>query len=256
MISAITNEQVAQFQADGYLDIPKILNEAEVDQLRERTKQIAEGRINDFPAASIEYEPGKEGLRELSAVRKLNRCASNDALFQEFASHQHILDVIESLLGPDITLFDSQVFMKPPGGIEKPYHQDSAYFSIMPMSLITCWIALDEVTLKNGCLWVIPGSHLLGLLPHSEPWMVGDRQDMQVPQSAFDASRATPILMSPGDCSLHHSLILHRSLPNETQTSRRGVAFHYMSSTSRWTNPEKPQPEYQLLRGRTHPGCV
>ena len=256
MVAVLNTDQVAQFEANGYLDLPDLLTPAEIEELRGRTRDIAEGRITSFPSEYIEYEPGKKGIRDLSAVRKLNSCAGADAVFRKFSGHPKILDVIQALLGPDIKLFDSQAFMKPPGGVEKPYHQDSPYFSIEPMALVTCWIALDDVTLENGCLWVIPGSHLLGPLPHSEPWVIGDRQDMQVPDSAFDVSKEVPITIPAGGCSLHHSLILHRSLPNRTQNSRRGLAYHYMTAQSHWTDPDRPQPDFPLLRGHSHPGCV
>jgi phytanoyl-CoA hydroxylase len=256
MVDVLNNNQVAQFEATGYLSLPDLLTCDEIEELRGRTADIAEGRITSFPAEYIEYEPGKKGIRELSAVRKLNSCASVDAVFRRFSGHQAILDLIQPLLGLDIKLFGSQAFMKPPGGVEKPYHQDSPYFSIEPMALVTCWIALDDVTLENGCLWVIPGSHRLGPLSHSEPWIVGDRQDMRVPESEVDVSQEVAITIPAGGCSLHHSLILHRSLPNHTQGSRRGLAYHYMSAESHWTDPDKPQPEFPLLRGRSYPGCV
>ena len=256
MIAGLNNDQVAQFGLNGYLRIPELLTQAEVEELRQRTADIAEGRIPSFPAEHLEYEPGKQGIRKLSAVRKLASCASVDAVFRKFSAHDKILGVIQPLLGTDIKLFGSQAFMKPPGGVEKPYHQDSPYFSIEPMALVTCWIALDEVTVQNGCLWVIPGSHLRGPLPHSEPWIVGDRQDMQIPESEFDVSKEVSITLPAGGCSLHHSLTLHRSLPNQTQNSRRGLAYHYMTAQSRWTDSEKPQPEFPLLCGRSYSGCV
>jgi phytanoyl-CoA hydroxylase len=162
----------------------------------------------------------------------------------------------DSLIDGDIKLFGSQCFMKPPGGIEKPYHQDSAYFTIKPMSLVTCWIALDDVTVENGCMWVIPGSHRGELYDHSQPWNVGGRIDMQVPGEKIDRSCETPITMSAGSCSFHHSMLLHRSGPNQTEGHRRGLAIHYMSSQSRWTHPTMPQPPYPLLRGREYRDCV
>jgi ectoine hydroxylase-related dioxygenase (phytanoyl-CoA dioxygenase family) len=146
--------------------------------------------------------------------------------------------------------------MKPPGGVEKPYHQDSAYFTIEPLSLVTCWIALDDVTIENGCMWVIPGSHRGELFDHSQEWDVGGRKDMQVPDKHLELSREKPIKLRSGSCSFHHSVLLHRSGPNQTNTSRRGLAIHYMSSRSRWTHPSLPQPEYPLLRGREYADCV
>ena len=161
-----------------------------------------------------------EAVSGRPAIRKINRCAECDEVFLALATNSRILDIVESLIGPDIKLFGSQCFMKPPGGIEKPYHQDSAYFSIEPRDLVTCWTALDDATIANGCLWVIPGSHRIGLLDHDQPWNVGDRVDMQVRDEQIDYSREVPNELKAGNCSFHHSMLLHRSGPNKTQTSR------------------------------------
>ncbi len=142
------------------------------------------------------------------------------------------------------------------GGVEKTWHQDSSYFSIEPMALVSSRVALDDVTLDNGCLWVVPGSHKLGPLAHSQVWMVGERQDMCIPDTAFDASREQPIVMRAGDCSFHHSLLLHRSGPNRTSQRRRGIATHYMSAQSRWTSTTEAQPTFTLLRPGSSRMCL
>ena len=86
--------------------------------------------------------------------------------------------------------------------------------------------------------------------------MVGDRQDQKVPDAEIDLDREKPILLKAGDCSFHHSLLLHRSGPNQTDTRRRGLATHYMSARSRWTGAPEDQPDYPLLKGRAYPDCV
>ena len=172
------------------------------------------------------------------------------------AANDQILDIVESLIGPDIKLFGSQCFMKPPGGIAKPWHQDSAYFYVEPTNLVTCWTALDDTTLENGCLAFIPGSHHGPLLDHDQPWMVGDRVDMQVRHDQIDQTREVQIELTAGSSSFHHSMLLHRSGPNRTASSRRGLAVHYMSSRSRWTHPTLKKPNYVLLRGQEYEDCV
>ena len=236
-----------QYEAEGYLVLEGLLSEKHIGGLRARMEEIAEGTASDFPAEAIEHEPASR------AIRKINRCAENDSVFRAHAEHSAILDVVESLIGPDIKLFASQCFMKPPGGVEKPWHQDSAYFCIQPMSLVTCWTALDDVTSENGGMWVIPGSHKGGLVEH-EGWRVGDREDKQVRLRDEGAQQA--VEMPAGSCSFHHSLLLHRSGPNRTQEPRRGLAVHYMSASSRWTDRSSPRPRYPLLRGQEYAGCV
>ena len=252
----LVDQEVQAYEERGFLDVPDLLDKDEITELRQRIEDIAELRMQGFPKDQIELEPGADGVYSLQTVRKLNACAENDTVLMQYAKSEKVLDVVQALLGPDLKLYSSQAFMKPPGGVEKPYHQDSAYFSIEPMALATCWIALDDVTVENGCLRVIPGSHRNGVLPHSEKWVVGDKIDMRIPASAFDSDTEVPITMHAGSCSIHHSLLLHCSRPNQTRHSRRGLAFHYMTAKSRWTDPEQPKPDYQLLRGREFPGCV
>ncbi len=253
---SISSEQVAAYRRDGFTVVEDVLGADELRQTREHIEGIAEGRI-PFPEANIEYEPGaREKGRSLATLRKINEAAPHDPFFLEHARHPGIMEVVTALLGPDIMLFGDQTFMKPPGGVEKPYHQDSAYFKIEPADIVTAWTALDDVTLENGCLWVVPGSHLHGIRDHSQPWQVGDRTDKQVPDEAIDLAREVPITLRAGSCSFHHSVLLHRSGPNRTPHRRRGLAVHYMSARSRWTGDPADKPDYPLLQGTSHPGCV
>jgi phytanoyl-CoA hydroxylase len=251
-----SQSQISQYSVDGYLVCSSLLSSADVDVLSRRMSEIAGGIVPSFPVNSIEFEPDSDGIFSETTVRKINQCAEHDDVFMSHATNPRVLDVVESLIGPDIKLFGSQCFMKPPGGIEKPYHQDSAYFTIEPAELVTCWTALDDATIENGCLAFIPGSHRGRLLDHDQPWMVGNRVDMQVRDEQLDRSREIHIELQRGSCSFHHSMLLHRSGPNRTGQARRGLAVHYMSSTSRWTHPTKPKPDYVLLRGQEYEGCV
>lgn len=251
MLSA---EQIETFHRDGYLVLDAVLSPRQVAALDAHVRAIAAGET-DFPATSLEYEPGATE-RRMESLRKINHCCIHDSFFVDHARNPALLGAAVDLLGPDIKLFGDQLFMKPPGGIEKTYHQDSPYFTIEPMALVTAWVAIDDVTKDNGCMWVIPGSHKRGALDHNEAWMVGDRQDMRVPDSAMDRAAEQPITMAAGSCSLHHSLLLHRSGANSTDTFRRGLATHYMTAASRWTGDPEAQPDYVLLAGREHEDCV
>lgn len=254
-MSTVREPLRVQYQRDGFLVSENLLPSDLIGALRQRITDIGAGRVPDFPRNDIEFEPTCDG--GVSATpRKINRCAENDSVFMSVASRHEILDVVESLIGPDIKLFGSQCFMKPPDGVQKPYHQDSAYFTIEPLSLVTCWIALDDVTVENGCMWVIPGSHTDGIYDHSQPWEVAGRVDMQVPDDRIDRSRETPITLTASSCSFHHSVLLHRSGPNQTDSHRRGLAVHYMSARSKWNHPTDPKPNYALLRGQEYPDCV
>ena len=260
-----------KYHRDGFAIVHNLLTAEALAMLRERITAVAERRVPTFPAHKLEFEPRAHAgaasipaareqkdstAQEPRRIRKINGCAEHDPVFFEQVTGERIVDHVEALIGPNIKLFASQCFMKPPGGVAKPYHQDSHYFTIDPPALVTCWIALDDVTIDNGCMWCLPGSHRGELLDHSQSWDAGDRLDVQVPDAKIDSSRETPIEMSAGSCSFHHSMLLHRSGPNHTGAPRRGLAVHFMSAQSRWTNPESPAPQYRLVRGRESPGCV
>ncbi|NJN50843.1 MAG: phytanoyl-CoA dioxygenase family protein [Gammaproteobacteria bacterium] len=99
-----------------------------------------------------------------------------------------------------------------------PWHQDNGYGQLAPPSDLTVWIALDVCTIDNGCLWVLPGSHRSGLLEHA-------------PAGALRATRVDepgiPIAMAAGDALLFNGMLLHRSLPNTTQTTRVALYLRY-----------------------------
>jgi phytanoyl-CoA hydroxylase len=244
------------YDRDGFVTVADVLTVEELHRLRQRIGEVARGDVTAFPVSQIEFEPTTAGQTGEAAVRKINQCAEHDDVFMAHAANSRILDIVESLIGPDIKLYGSQCFMKPPGGIEKPYHQDSAYFTIEPSDLVTCWTALDDATVANGCLHVIPGSHRGVILDHDEPWQVGDRMDMQVRLDQYDASIEVAVELTAGSVSFHHSRLLHRSGANQTGNARRGLAVHYMSAKSRWTHPTKPKPHYVLLRGQDYADCV
>jgi ectoine hydroxylase-related dioxygenase (phytanoyl-CoA dioxygenase family) len=132
-------------------------------------------------------------------------------------------------------LFD-QVFYKPgrEGG-SIAWHQDYSYMTYtQPMAHVTCWIALDDVTVDNGCLHYVRGSHRWGLLPRPQKLVDSDASVLDVlteeQQAAFDV---VPAEMPAGCASFHHPLLLHGSPPNVTDGVRRGLALHMMKDGTR-----------------------
>src|SRR5687768_11541847 len=91
---------IERFQRDGFLVFEGLLADQEIETLRQRTAEIAEGRHPRYNPADIELEPSAGGRCSLDTVRKLNHCAANDEVFFEHARNPKILDVVECLLGP------------------------------------------------------------------------------------------------------------------------------------------------------------
>lgn len=149
----------------------------------------------------------------------------------DLVTHPRILDAVESVLGPDIMAWKSQWFPKfPHDRTFVSWHQDAAYWGLSPPSVATAWIALSESTIANGCVRVIPGSHLEAL-PQRETYardnMLSRGQEIAV---AVDESRAVDFVLEPGEFSLHDIGIVHGSRTNESDTARIGLAIRYVAA--------------------------
>ena len=248
--------QVEQFERDGVLIVENLLSSREVEVLRERIEWVAGGG-SPVSAERLQVEPLVESgeLRANSyaaSLRKMGHVAFQDAVFEAHARNPRILDCIEALLGPDIKLIQDQLFMKPPKvGSRQPYHQDQPCgFHIDPADMVTCWAALDDAAIDNGCLWMLPGTHRFGVLDR-EKWAEYERRALD-----GNLSEERAIELKTGDCSFHHGHILHSSRPNLTGKRRWGYANHYVSARCRFTGPPGKVNDAMLMRGESIPGCI
>ncbi len=123
--------------------------------------------------------------------------------------------IAKQLLGPTAGVSFDQALYKPPyEKIGTRWHQDQAFQGqYRPMNTLHFWIPLQDVNELNGCLHFIPGSHLLGLLPHVGPYALTPRHHPPV------EAVACPLML--GDATCHLPLTLHRALPNGTGSVRR-----------------------------------
>lgn len=257
MNSELTPEQVAFFKENGYLVLPRLFTDAELEALRQRAEWIASGEAAHIPAECRQVEPGvaqgeQTADSDILSLRKLSHLAWHDAEMLAHARDPRITGRVAALLRPDLKLYQDQLFMKPPRvGSRQRYHQDQplGFHIDPPDQMVTCWLALDDSTLENGCLRVLPGTHRRGVLPDAELHAC-ERHAL-----AGELEEEVPLVMEAGQCSLHHGHLLHSSFPNRSPQRRRGYATHYVSAHCRYTGPA-PQPEFPLVRGREAPGCL
>jgi ectoine hydroxylase-related dioxygenase (phytanoyl-CoA dioxygenase family) len=152
----------------------------------------------------------------------------------EAARHPSILDLLEQILGPDLVLWITRVLCKPAAkGREVPWHQDGEYWLMRPLATCSVWIALDRVSVANGCMRVIPGSHLRKELYRHH---VTDRENLvlnlELDRDQFDESTAVNIELEPGQMSLHDVRLIHGSLANTSGERRAALIMRYMPATS------------------------
>lgn len=167
----------------------------------------------------------------------------------ELVAHPRILDAVESVLGPNVLAWSSQWFPKfPHDRTFVSWHQDATYWGLSPPNVTTAWVALSPSTVANGCVRVIPGSHL-ELLPQRETYaasnMLSRGQEIAV---EVDEGKAVDFVLSPGEFSLHHIGIVHGSRANESDVPRIGLAIRYISPNV--IQQGKSRDMVLLLRGR------
>ena len=249
-------DQVAQFSQDGFVIVRGLLDASRVEAIKQRAESIARGAQAHVPPSRLQLEPvvtkGEQNADDgANSLRKMSHVAFVDDVFRTHAMTPKILDCVEALLGPDLKLYQDQLFMKPPRiGSRQPYHQDQPLgFHVDPADrMVTCWAALDAATIENGCLWMLPGTHKHGWIDKQQ-W-----QEVEQQAVADDLSAERPVELSPGDCSFHHGHILHSSRPNLTDKRRWGYATHYVSAHCRFVGDG--DNDALLVRGRSIPGCI
>ncbi len=223
-----------RYRRDGFVFPLDILDSAQAKHYREKL-EVIESR---YPEGSLP-RPLNQYLR-VNAQYVLPLAA-------ELALYTPILDIIESILGTDILVWSCEFFIKEPGTQKVvSWHQDLTYWGMGETDEeVTAWLALSPSTLESGCMRFVPGSHLQTLQPHQDTFddenLLSRGQEIAV---AVDENDALPVLLAPGQMSLHHGRMFHASGPNSATDRRIGVAIRYVSPT---VTPQFNTHDYALL---------
>lgn len=172
---------------------------------------------------------------------------------------ERLLDVVGQLLGPNLIVWNTHFWYKPPEGQKPvPWHQDGMYWSITPRDGITAWIAVSDTTSENGCIRVVPSSDR-PFTGHQEvePGILRHLNN-ELPPGSFDEGAAVDVEMSAGEVLFFDASLVHCSGRNRTADqarvalSIRYVPPHVKFEMDKWTvSPERVR--LQLVQGEdTH----
>ncbi len=154
----------------------------------------------------------------------------------DLACSPEILDAVEDVIGPDILAFASKFWIKGGGdGTFVSWHQDSAYFGLDPHDLVTAWVALTDSHRGNGCMRVIPESHLGKAQTHEETYHEKNLLARGQKINDLDDSNAVDLELKAGEFSLHNERTVHGSLANDTESARIGLGLFYIPTHVRST---------------------
>jgi len=232
--------QLSEFEKNGFLKGNVILNDAEVERLREELDLVMEGKAVKKPIlkhnmreeeAESLYKGMKMSVSE-KVVQIVNIWMASDAYLQH-AGHSVICEEIAQLCKTDtLRVWHDQIQYKPPvTGGPTPWHQDHPLWPVIqPADLVSAWVALDDAVIENGCMWMVPGSHrwgdhqkYLASTPDFKPY---HRKPELLPEGAV--VEAVPFEIKKGQVGYHHSLTWHGSPNNRSELKRRAIAVHYM----------------------------
>ncbi len=225
----LSEEQVASFHLNGFLAGVRLLDDGQVDQLREELDELL---MPESQQSELWHEyhrnesadPDKVLFHALGAWRI-------KAGFHDLPWNPRFCLPASQLLGGPVRFWHDQLFCKPPrhGGVVA-WHQDYSYWTrTKPLAHLTCWIALDDADEDNGCVCYVPGSHRWDLLPVTG--LAGDMDAIREVLSdeqwqQFQSPVAAPV--KRGQCTFHHGLTIHGSFENRTDRPRRATVLNVL----------------------------
>ena len=229
----VTADHAAFFRENGYLIVEDALSSAEVHQLRGEATTICRGERGPIRNAFTHSpeETDEEVIQRYLCIHFPHKISQ---VMHDTLAHPVIADVLTQVIGPNVKSMQSMLFIKSSGKPGQAWHQDEDFIPSRDRTLTGAWMALDDATVENGCLWVIPGSHKHGVLWPQEQ-QNDPRFDCTIESYGFPHKDedAIPVEVKAGAIVFFNGYLLHRSLPNNAVGGyRRVLVNHYMSAES------------------------
>ncbi len=233
----LSDDQVRSYVENGFLVVPDLIQPEEVAEMVDDTIRLARG---GYPCDGIKPVPetssDDEVLRQVLCIHQPHFISP---VMEKYVRHPKICGVLSQTIAAHLPFWDgsvkcmqSMLFVKPPGFQGQAWHQDEIYIPTRDRSLAGAWIALDDATIENGCLWVVPGSHRRGFLfpqrQHNQP----DEFDFAGESHGFDESLEVPVEVKRGSVVFFNGYLLHRSRKNRSQVYRKVLVNHYCNAWS------------------------
>lgn len=246
----LARKDLEQFNTRGFLTGFRVYTGAETRTNRENFDAIL----------SLFQKQGKDSYA-------IDRYQDRFTAIYDIATWPKILDIVEDLIGPNIICWATHYFCKMPGddkGVS--WHQDCSYWPLTPSKTVTVWLAIDDADRENGCMRVIPGSHLAGHLDWHESDASENNVLTQTIEGAEKFGEPVDVESKAGEISLHSDLLVHGSLPNRSKRRRCGLTLRYCppevrtywgwssksilcrgeDPTAHWANVKRPEEEREF----------
>ena len=238
----ISGDQARSFNERGFFVLEDAIDGATIGRLRDA--------IDPFEAKTEEFLRSRPDRRmfiaEADGISFTTFLVKRSKLVRDFSASAVFQDLCHDLIGPDARLYwDQAVYKKPEYPKPFPWHQDNGYTYIEPQAYLTCWLALNDATVDNGCPWVIPGGHLRGTLAHRE-------SKLGYVCREHDGEEALAVPVRAGSIVVFSSLMPHRTGPNITSGVRKSYILQYAPDGARVVQTgalcDAPDRQYLILK--------
>lgn len=250
MKTTISQEQITQYQKDGFIHIPGFLSPAEVAELKGAVLETARSMgKNKVGGNTLEWDEKDEFYDKVFTQRlnlwKLNATVKRYMLNPELGKMACALEGIEG-----IRVWHDQTLIKEPFANATAWHLDVPYWSFVSRHAISVWIALEDATYQNGCMFFLPGTHKVATF---ENVGIGQNQaDLFKTQPKLGQGEADPVgvPMKAGDCSFHNGLTAHGAGANMTRGRRIAMTCGYMPEGSTFNGQRNilPKEYFETLK--------
>lgn len=217
----VADEKVEFYQDHGYVQFNDVLSAHELDVLRaglEKARAKRGGLVRDLAG------DGEDGDQQDRILQMLNLWEQYPEV-KAYVMGGRVAQMAKQLTGSEsIHLYHDQALIKEPGpSAPSPWHQDQPYWPSKEPGMLSCWMALDDVTVERGCMQFIPGSHQWGEFPPISFEGEGPELKDYVSDDQAAQWEPVPVELSAGSCTFHHGLTFHYTNANTTDHIRRAL---------------------------------
>ncbi len=234
----LTDDKVAFYRANGFVRFDGVLSQEEVETMR---AALADAIAHRKGVARDLANDGTGDEKKADKILQMVNLWEHSDVIKAYSENPRLARIAAALTGSEqVHLFHDQALVKPPGpSAPSPWHQDQPYWPSKEPGMLSCWMALDDVTDPRGCMQFIPGSHLWGEYEPVSFTGEGDQLFNMVDDEKKKLWNAEPIELKAGDCTWHHGLTFHFTNANTTPQTRRAMVTIYIPDGISYAADEK-----------------
>lgn len=250
MTNELTAEQVSQYQKNGFVIIEDFLDAIDLQKWRTALDEAIEKRNgNKMPDRKEVFGKGDDADKSYfeNVFDQLINLWQDNVKMRDIMLDERIGKMAAQLAGVDgIRIWHDQALIKKPWANPTSFHLDTPYWSFSDRKALSIWVALDDATYENGCLFFIPGSHQTTRLE-----IAGIGKNMGSIFSLYPEflkTKSAPALMKAGSCSFHNGLTIHGAHANMTPGFRRAMTCAYMPDGNTFNGTQNILSDAQISK--------